>query len=82
MTSTTTTLQTLQAGDTIKFGQTWTGSEYVDAFATVVAATAEKITVTNPDAGALRGNRNRGPRTMTFKRTSARLAALSQLPVS
>lgn len=67
-------IATLAVNDQIRYGLTQT--------TTVVAADEQTVTIANPDAGRVFGNRNGSPSTITYKRSSKRLAALANLPVA
>lgn len=69
----TKTLATLAVNDTVDYGSATTR---------VVDATDATVTIENPDAGRVFGNRNRAPITLTFKRTSKTFAARTHLPVA
>jgi hypothetical protein len=74
--SETQTPANIEAGETIPFGTTWNGSEYIPVTARVLSADADKVQVENPTyTGKTYGNRNSEPRTFTYKRTSKVLAA-------
>lgn len=76
------TLATISTGDTVRYGKEWNGTDYVPQTTVIVAADERTVTVANPDAGRVFSNRNRAPKTVSYKRTSKRLAALTGLPIS